>query len=190
MLEPAFQGCAPDVTEENLQARIRGTLLMALANNFGMILLATGNKSELAAGYCTLYGDMCGGLAPISDVPKTMVYELARRLNREREIIPANIIARVPSAELKPNQTDQDMLPPYDQLDRILNAYIEEQKDAAEIIASGIDRDIVADTIRRINAAEYKRRQAVPGIKITSKAFGYGRRVPIAKRMPDNSSNP
>ena len=182
MLQPAFGDLPPDVTEENLQARIRGTLLMALSNKFGMLLLATGNKSELAAGYCTLYGDMCGGLAPLSDVPKTMVYEIAHWVNREREVIPRNTLRRAPSAELRPNQTDQDTLPHYDLLDRVLHAFIEEQKDAEEIVASGVDRAVVQDVIRRIEASEYKRRQAVPGLKITSKAFGYGRRVPIARK--------
>jgi NAD+ synthase (glutamine-hydrolysing) len=183
-LQPAFHGHPPDITEENLQARIRGVILMALSNKFGMLVLTTGNKSELAAGYCTLYGDMCGGLAPISDVPKTMVYEIARWVNREREIIPRDSIAKAPSAELRPNQTDQDTLPPYEELDRVLHAYIEEQKDPQEIIASGVRPAVVADVIRRIETSEYKRRQAVPGLKITSKAFGYGRRVPIAKRVP------
>ena len=184
MLKPAFKDLPPDVTEENLQARIRGTVLMALSNKFGLLLLATGNKSELATGYCTLYGDMCGGLAPLADVPKTMVYEIARWLNRECEVIPPDIITKVPSAELRPNQTDQDTLPPYDQLDRVLQAYIEEQKDLEEIVASGVDRAVAEDVIRRIENSEYKRRQAVPGLKLTSKAFGYGRRVPIAKRIP------
>jgi len=184
MLEPAFQDLPPDVTEENLQARLRGTVLMALSNKFGLLLLATGNKSELATGYCTLYGDMCGGLAPLADVPKTMVYEIARWVNREREVIPPSILRKVPSAELRPGQTDQDTLPPYDQLDRVLHAYVEEQKDLAEIVASGVERAVAEDVIRRIESSEYKRRQAVPGLKITSKAFGYGRRVPIAKRVP------
>ena len=183
MLAPAFEGTTPDTTEENVQARIRGVILMALSNKFGSILLATGNKSEMAAGYCTLYGDMCGGLAPISDMPKTMVYEIARWINRDREIIPQNTLDKPPSAELKPNQTDQDTLPPYDELDHVLQRYIEDQETADEIAASGIERRVVDDVVRRINSSEYKRRQAVPGIKITSKAFGYGRRIPIAKKM-------
>jgi len=184
MLAPAFKGRETDTTEENIQARCRGVTLMALANKFGMITLATGNKSELASGYCTLYGDMCGGLAPISDVPKRMVYELARWINREREVIPQNTLTKPPSAELKPNQLDQDTLPPYDELDKVLHAYIEEQKDLDAIVESGVSRAVALDVIRRIEASEYKRRQAVPGIKITSKAFGYGRRVPIAKALP------
>jgi NAD+ synthetase len=183
-LSPVFQGLHEDITEENLQPRIRGALLMALSNKFGSLVLTTGNKSELACGYCTLYGDMCGGLAPIGDVPKMMVYEIARWVNREREIIPENTITKPPSAELKPNQTDQDTLPPYDQLDRVLHAYIEEQMDPEEIIASGVKAEIVHDVVRRIETAEYKRRQAVTCLKITSKAFGYGRRVPIAKKAP------
>ena len=184
MLAPAFQDHEPDTAEENIQARCRGVILMALANKFNMITLATGNKSELASGYCTLYGDMCGGLAPISDVPKRMVYELADWVNREREIIPQNTITKAPSAELKPNQFDQDSLPPYDKLDKVLRAYIQDQKDLDAIVASGVDRAIAADVIRRIESSEYKRRQAAPGLKITSKAFGYGRRVPIAKTIP------
>jgi len=184
MLAPAFRGAPPDTTEENLQARIRGAILMALSNKFGMLLLTTGNKSELATGYCTLYGDMCGGLAPIGDVPKMMVYEIARWVNREREVIPAASLTKVPSAELRPNQTDQDTLPPYELVDRVLHAYVEEQKDPEEIIASGVARAVVEDVVRRIETSEHKRRQAVPGLKITSKAFGYGRRVPIAKKVP------
>ena len=186
MLEPVFQGLAPDVTEENIQARIRGATLMALSNKLGMLLLATGNKSELVVGYCTLYGDMCGGLAPLSDVPKTMVYDISRWLNRDREVIPASTISKAPSAELRPDQTDQQTLPPYDVLDRILRLYIEESLDLEDIVASGIERDVVEDVVRRIELAEYKRRQAVPGIKITSKAFGCGRRVPTARNFLKN----
>ena len=183
MLKPAFEGLEPDVAEENIQARCRGVVLMALANKFHMLTLATGNKSELASGYCTLYGDMCGGLAPISDVPKGLVYELAHWVNLEREIIPRGTLTKPPSAELRPRQVDQDTLPPYDELDKVLHEYIEEQKDLDSIVASGIDRAVAADVIRRIELSEYKRRQAVPGLKITSKAFGYGRRVPIAKHL-------
>ena len=184
MLAPAFARSDPGTAEENIQARCRGVVLMALANKLGRIVLATGNKSELASGYCTLYGDMCGGLAPLSDVPKGMVYALGRRLNDEREIIPQHTMTKAPSAELKPNQYDQDTLPPYDDLDRVLHAYIQERKDLDAIAASGIDRAVAADVIRRIEVSEYKRRQAVPGLKITSKAFGYVRRVPIAKAIP------
>jgi NAD+ synthase (glutamine-hydrolysing) len=184
MLAPAFEGMESDVAEENIQARCRGVILMALANKFQSLTLATGNKSEIATGYCTLYGDMCGGLAPINDLPKDMVYRLSRWLNRNGEIIPQNTIDKPPSAELRPNQVDQDTLPPYDELDRVLSLYIEEQKDFNGIVADGIDPKVAADVIRRIEINEYKRRQAVPGLKITSKAFGYGRRVPIAKHVP------
>ena len=184
MLAPAFEGRAPDVAEENIQARCRGIVTMALANKFHMLALTTGNKSELATGYCTLYGDMAGGLAPLGDVPKSMVYRLARWINRGEEVIPAGTIEKPPSAELKPNQLDQDTLPPYDQLDKVLHQYVEEQQSVEAIVKSGVERDVVLDVVRRIEAAEFKRRQAVPGLKITSKAFGSGRRVPVAKRMP------
>lgn len=182
-LAPAFAGRAPGLAEENIQARIRGMLLMALSNKFGMLLLTTGNKSELAAGYCTLYGDMCGGLAPINDAPKMLVYKIAHWLNRERKVIPPDSISKPPSAELRPNQTDQDSLPPYELLDNVLHAYIEEQKPASEIIASGVDPKVVMEVVRLIESSEYKRRQATPGLKITSRAFGYGRRIPVAKRI-------
>ena len=185
MLAPVFGDRAPDVTEENLQARVRGNILMAISNKLGALVLSTGNKSEVAVGYATLYGDMCGGLAPINDLPKTTVYALARWINRDRDVIPTSCIAKPPSAELRPDQTDQDTLPDYDVLDRILNAYIEERLDHEQICALGIDPQTVARTIRMIEASEYKRRQAVPGLKITSKAFGYGRRIPVAKKLPD-----
>ncbi len=175
-----FNGRPFDTTEENLQARIRGNILMALSNKYGYLVLTTGNKSELSVGYCTLYGDMSGGLALISDVPKTMVYELARYINREREIIPQSSIDKPPSAELKPNQFDQDTLPPYDILDGILKAYVEDAKGIDEIIHMGYDEKIVREIIRKVNRNEYKRQQAAPGIKVTSKAFGSGRRMPIA----------
>ena len=181
-LKSIFAGCAEDTTEENIQARLRGVILMAMSNKFGSLLLTTGNKSELAVGYCTLYGDMCGGLAVISDVPKTMVYRISRWLNREREIIPLDSITKPPSAELRPNQTDQDSLPPYDVLDAILNAYVVEGRTTAEIIQSGQDEKTVRRIIRLINLNEYKRRQAAPGLKVTTKAFGVGRRVPVAQR--------
>ena len=184
-LKTVFAGRAEDTTEENIQARLRGVMLMALSNKFGSLLLTTGNKSELAVGYCTLYGDMCGGLAVISDVPKTMVYKISRWLNREREIIPAASITKAPSAELRPNQTDQDSLPPYDVLDAILNAYVVEGRAAAEIIQLGHDEKSVRRVLRLINLNEYKRRQAAPGLKVTSKAFGVGRRVPVAQRHAD-----
>ena len=179
-LETEFKGSPFDITEENLQARIRGNILMALSNKYGYLVLTTGNKSELAVGYCTLYGDMSGGLALISDVPKTMVYELARHINREREIIPRNSIDKPPSAELRQNQCDQDSLPPYEMLDGILKAYVEDARGIEEIIHMGFDEKIVREIVRKVNRNEYKRRQAAPGIKVTSKAFGSGRRMPIA----------
>ncbi|HCJ79071.1 MAG TPA: NAD(+) synthase, partial [Desulfotomaculum sp.] len=169
-----------DLAEENIQARIRGNILMFISNREGYLTLSTGNKSELAVGYCTLYGDMCGGLAVISDVPKTMVYVLTRYINREREIIPAQVLVKPPSAELRPDQTDQDSLPPYEILDAILHLYIEENKPAAEIIAAGYDAALVREIIQKIDRAEYKRRQAALGLKVTTKAFGIGRRIPIA----------
>jgi NAD+ synthetase len=179
MLESLFAGTEEDVTEQNLQARIRGNLLMALSNKFGMLLLTTGNKSEMAVGYCTLYGDMSGGLAVLADVPKVMVYELARWMNRAGEVIPERIITRPPSAELKPDQADQDDLPPYEVLDPILSAYLEEHLGVGEIVARGFSRSTVEDIIRRIRINEHKRKQAPLGLKVTSKAFGYGRRYPI-----------
>ena len=179
-LKTEFKGLPFDSTEENMQARIRGNILMAISNKYGYLVLTTGNKSELAVGYCTLYGDMSGGLALISDVPKTMVYELAQYINRVREIIPQNSIDKPPSAELKPNQFDQDTLPPYDILDGILKAYVEEAKGVDEIIRMGYDEKTVREIIRKVNRNEYKRQQAAPGIKVTSKAFGSGRRMPIA----------
>jgi NAD+ synthase (glutamine-hydrolysing) len=181
-MKALFAGRPEDTTEENMQARARGLMLMALSNKFGSLVLTTGNKSELAVGYCTLYGDMCGGLAVISDVPKCMIYRLARWINREREIIPLASITKAPSAELRPNQTDQDSLPPYDVLDAILEAYVVEGKPQSEIVATGQDPATVAHVIRLIDTNEYKRRQAAPGLKVTSKAFGVGRRIPIAQR--------
>ncbi len=181
-LADIFTGRAEDTTEENIQARLRGVILMAMSNKFGSLLLTTGNKSELAVGYCTLYGDMCGGLAVISDVPKTMVYRLSEWINRDREIIPRASITKPPSAELRPDQTDQDSLPPYDVLDAILEAYVVSGKSRAEIVAAGFDQPTVDRVVRLIDLNEYKRRQAAPGLKITSKAFGVGRRMPIAQR--------
>jgi NAD+ synthase/NAD+ synthase (glutamine-hydrolysing) len=183
-LRPAFEGRPSDVTEENIQARIRGNLLMALSNKYGSILLTTGNKSELAVGYCTIYGDMSGGLAVISDVPKTMVYRIARWLNstRSREIIPEAILTKAPSAELRYNQTDRDSLPPYDILDEILNRYIEQHQSAEEITDAGNDPSIVRKVLRLVKAAEFKRKQAAPGIKVTDLAFGSGWRMPVASR--------
>jgi len=181
-LKPLFQNLPEDTTEENIQARIRGLLLMAMSNKFGSMVLTTGNKSELAVGYCTLYGDMCGGLAVISDLPKTMVYRLARFINRDREIIPDSSIQKPPSAELRPDQTDQDSLPPYDILDAILNEYIVNTRSTQEIVAMGFSEEVVRKIVRLIDVTEYKRRQAAPGLRITTKAFGVGRRIPIAQR--------
>ena len=179
-LSPLFAGLKEDVTEENLQARIRGVLLMALSNKFGHLLLTTGNKSETSVGYCTLYGDMNGGLAVISDVPKTLVYDCSKWLNREELTIPESTILKPPSAELRPNQTDQDSLPPYEILDPILEAFIEEGRSTDEIIALGFEAPLVRRIVKMLARAEYKRRQAAPGLRITSKAFGIGRRYPIA----------
>jgi len=184
-LKPAFAGRPEDTTEENIQARLRGVVLMALSNKSGSLLLTTGNKSELAVGYCTLYGDMCGGLAVISDVPKTMVYRLAHWINRDRELIPAASITKPPSAELRSNQTDQDSLPPYETLDAILEQYVVHGRGAAEIARSGLPLETVRQVIRLIDANEYKRRQAAPGLKVTTKAFGVGRRFPIAQRYKE-----
>ena len=181
-MEPLFEGRPEDTAEENLQARLRGVTLMAMSNKFGSLLLTTGNKSELAVGYCTLYGDMCGGLAVISDLPKTWVYRVSRWMNRDREIIPSSSITKAPSAELRPNQTDQDSLPPYDVLDAILEAYVVEDRPAAEIIATGFSEADVRRVVRLIDLSEYKRRQAAPGLKVTSRAFGVGRRQPVAQR--------
>lgn len=180
-----FSGLPEDTTEENMQPRLRAMTLMALSNKFGHLLLTTGNKSELAVGYCTLYGDMAGGLAVISDVPKTMVYDVARWINRDREIIPYATIEKPPSAELKPDQKDQDTLPPYDLLDEILQLYVEENISARDIIARGFDEKTVRWVQRRVDLNEYKREQAVPGLKVTSRAFGVGRKMPVAQRFVD-----
>ncbi|WP_028313647.1 NAD+ synthase [Desulfatibacillum aliphaticivorans] len=173
------------VTEQNIQARTRGSILMAFSNKTGAMVLSTGNKSEVAVGYCTLYGDMNGGLSVISDLPKELVYEVSRYFNKDREIIPESILTKAPSAELRPDQTDQDDLPPYEVLDPILHAYIEDLKDPEEIIAMGYEEKIVRDIVRRVVRNEYKRRQAAPGLKLTSKAFGEGRRYPVAQRFKD-----
>jgi NAD+ synthetase len=180
-LAPAFAGRAPDVTEENLQARIRGGLLMALSNKFGKLLLSTGNKSEIATGYCTLYGDTNGGLAVISDVPKTWVYKIAREINADGPAIPASTLSKPPSAELRPNQVDQDSLPPYDVLDAILAAHVEEGLDTEALVKAGFERAVVGKVLRLVRLSEYKRRQLPPGLKITGKAFGTGRRYPVAQ---------
>jgi NAD+ synthase (glutamine-hydrolysing) len=178
-----FAGKEPDITEENIQARIRGNILMAFSNKFGHLVLSTGNKSELAVGYCTLYGDMSGGLAVISDVPKTMVYDLAGHINRKTEVIPRAIIEKPPSAELKPDQVDQDTLPPYPILDKILYYYVEELYSVEEIIRLGFDRETVRWVAQMVEKNEYKRKQAALGLKVTTKAFGIGRRIPIAAKV-------
>jgi NAD+ synthase (glutamine-hydrolysing) len=183
-LAPAFAGRGEDVTEENIQARIRGNLLMALSNKFGYLVLSTGNKSELAVGYCTLYGDMAGGLAIISDVPKSMVYELSSFANRSRMRIPQATLDKPPSAELRPNQKDSDTLPPYDVLDRILKAYVEDLRSPEEIAAHyEFPLDLVRSVARRVDQNEYKRKQSPPGLKVTSKAFSVGRRFPLAQKF-------
>ncbi|MEI8293839.1 MAG: NAD+ synthase [bacterium] len=182
-MRPVFGDLPEDATEENMQARLRGLTLMSLSNKFGHLLLTTGNKSELAVGYCTLYGDMAGGLAAISDVPKTLVYKLAEHLNRDRDIIPRRTIDKPPSAELRPNQKDQDSLPPYDLLDGILKLYVEDNLGVSEIIHSGFDPETVRWVTRKVDFNEYKRKQAAPGLKVTSRAFGMGRRMPIAQKF-------
>ena len=184
-MTPFFEGKPEDVTEENMQPRLRGMTLMALSNKFGHLLLTTGNKSELAVGYCTLYGDMCGGLAVISDVPKMMIYRLARWLNRDHEIIPAATIDKPPSAELRPNQRDQDTLPPYEILDPILEFLVEDGLSPEEIVTRGFDEQTVRWVVKRVAQNEYKRAQSVPGLKVTSKAFGVGRRMPVAQRFAE-----
>ena len=181
-LESQFGGLPKDITEENLQARIRGNILMALSNKFGYLVLATGNKSEMSTGYATLYGDMVGGFAVIKDVPKTLVYKLAAYRNSIGKVIPESIIAKAPTAELKPNQKDQDTLPPYDLLDKILKEYVEEDKGYDEIVTMGFNKDIVSKVIDMVDKSEYKRRQSPPGIKITPKAFGRDRRMPITNK--------
>ncbi len=182
MLSPLFEGIAPGLAEENLQARIRGTFLMALSNKFGHLLLSTGNKSEISVGYCTLYGDMNGGLSVISDLPKEKVYKLAGYINNEEEIIPESVLTKAPSAELRPNQTDQDTLPPYDILDSILNQLIEEGKSSSEIAGMGFDEQTVRWVAERVSKNEYKRRQACTGLKVSPRAFGKGWRFPIAAK--------
>jgi len=181
-LKTAFGDRPEDATEENLQARLRGVTMMALSNKFGSLLLTTGNKSELAVGYCTLYGDMCGGLAVISDLPKTLVYALSHWINRDREIIPASTIEKPPSAELRPDQTDQDTLPPYDVLDAVLGLYVEENLPLREIVVRGYDEALVRRITSLVDRNEYKREQAAPGLKVTGRAFGMGRRLPLAQR--------
>ncbi|MGH7471241.1 MAG: NAD(+) synthase, partial [Longimicrobiales bacterium] len=184
-LEAAFAQRAPDETEENLQARIRGNLLMALSNKFGWLVLTTGNKSELATGYSTLYGDMAGGFAVIKDVPKTLVYELARWRNARdgTAVIPESTLTKPPSAELRPDQKDEDFLPPYAELDPILDYYVEDDWSVEELVAAGFDAETVGRVVALVDRAEYKRRQAPPGVKITGRAFGKDRRLPITNRF-------
>ena len=176
------------LTEENLQSRLRGVILMAISNDSGRLLLTTGNKSELAVGYCTLYGDMCGALAVIADVPKTMVYRISRWVNRNGEIIPRDSIEKAPSAELRPDQKDQDTLPPYEELDRILESYVVHEGSLEAMVKKGISQRVAQEIVRKIDLSEYKRRQAAPGLKVTTKAFGVGRRVPIAQRFDPRST--
>jgi NAD+ synthetase len=182
-LEKAFANFKPNEAEENVQSRLRGVTLMALSNKFGALVLTTGNKSEMAVGYCTLYGDMCGALAPLADVFKTDVYKISRWVNREKIIIPENSIVKPPSAELRPNQTDQDSLPPYETLDAILDLYIVKHLGKPEIIRRGFDAAVVNDVINKVTFSEYKRRQAAPGLKVSPRAFGIGRRIPVAQRF-------
>ena len=182
-LSPLFSRMAENVTEENIQARIRGNILMAVSNKLGSMVLSTGNKSEMSVGYCTLYGDMAGGLSVISDVPKMKVYALAHWINRDKEMIPQAIIERPPTAELKPNQTDQDSLPPYEVLDPLLEGYVEKHWSVERLIKEGYDADVVRQVVRMVDSNEYKRNQAAPGLKVTAKAFGSGRRNPIAQKF-------
>ncbi|MEI6417339.1 MAG: NAD(+) synthase, partial [Verrucomicrobiota bacterium] len=181
-----FAGYSADITEENLQSRLRGVTLMALSNKLGSMVLTTGNKSEMAVGYCTLYGDMCGGLAVIADVPKTIVYELSYWINRQREIIPRATLEKDPSAELRPNQKDQDSLPPYEILDAILRLAVEEHRSIAEIVALGFEEKTARWIVTQVYRSEYKRQQAAPGLKVTGRAFGVGRRFPIAQRYQES----
>jgi NAD+ synthase (glutamine-hydrolysing) len=185
MLAESFSGTEPNVAEENIQARIRGNILMALSNKFGWLVLTTGNKSEMATGYTTLYGDMAGGFAVIKDVPKTMAYELARYRNSlaVSELIPSAVINKPPSAELKPDQRDVDSLPPYELLDPVIIAYVEEDKSIDQIVNAGIDEEVVKRAAKLVDTSEYKRRQAPPGVKITPRAFGRDRRLPITNRF-------
>jgi NAD+ synthetase len=187
-ITPVRGGKQGGLTEENLQSRLRGVILMAISNDSGRLLLTTGNKSELAVGYCTLYGDMCGALAVIADVPKTMVYRISRWVNRNGEIIPRDSIEKAPSAELRPDQKDQDSLPPYEELDRILESYVVNEGSMEAMVRKGISKQVAQDIVRKIDLSEYKRRQAAPGLKVTTKAFGVGRRVPIAQRFDPRSA--
>ena len=182
-ITPTRGGKEGGLMEENLQSRIRGVILMGISNDSGRLLLTTGNKSEMAVGYCTLYGDMCGALGVIADVPKTLVYRIASWINRKKEIIPRNSIEKAPSAELRPDQKDQDSLPPYEELDRILDSYVVNEGSIGAMVKKGINKKVAEEIVRKIDTSEYKRRQAAPGLKVTTKAFGVGRRVPLAQRF-------
>jgi NAD+ synthase (glutamine-hydrolysing) len=183
-LSPSFKGLKPDVTEENVQARIRGNILMALSNKFGWLVLTTGNKSEMSVGYCTLYGDMAGGYAVLKDVPKTLVYELTKFRNKKegRDLIPKRVFVKPPSAELRPNQKDEDSLPPYSVLDPILQAYVEEDKGLQDIAKMGFKENMIKEVIQMVDRNEYKRRQSPPGVKITHRALGKDRRLPVTNK--------
>jgi len=182
-LRQIFTGLPRNEAEENIQSRLRGLTLMALSNKFGSLVLTTGNKSEMAVGYCTLYGDMCGALAVIADLFKTEIYRIAKWVNRHSVVIPSDTITKPPSAELRPNQTDQDSLPEYELLDAILDAYVVRNLSKAEIIALGFDAAVVGDVINKVTFSEYKRRQSAPGLRVSTRAFGIGRRIPIAQRF-------
>ena len=182
-ITPTRGGREGGLMEENLQSRIRGVILMGISNDSGRLLLTTGNKSEMAVGYCTLYGDMCGALGVIADVPKTLVYRIASWINRKKEIIPRNSIEKAPSAELRPDQKDQDSLPPYEELDRILESYVVNEGSIGAMVKKGINKKVAEEIVRKIDTSEYKRRQAAPGLRVTTKAFGVGRRVPLAQRF-------
>ena len=187
-IDPVRGGKKGGLTEENLQSRLRGLILMGISNDSGRLLLTTGNKSEMAAGYCTLYGDMCGALAVLADVPKTMVYRISKWVNRNGEVIPKSSIEKAPSAELRPDQKDQDSLPPYEELDRLLESYVVNEGSIGGMVKKGISRAVAEEVVRKIDYSEYKRRQAAPGIKVTTKAFGMGRRVPVAQRFDPRAS--
>ena len=186
MLAEPFAGTEPGLAEENLQARIRGTILMTISNKFGWLVLTTGNKSEMATGYSTLYGDMAGGFAVIKDVPKMLVYALCEDINRrlEREVVPRSVIEKPPSAELRPDQKDEDSLPPYPVLDAILEGYVEQDRSVADLVAAGFDRETVVRVARLVDRSEYKRRQAPPGVRVSRKAFGKDRRLPLTNHWP------
>ena len=188
-LAEAFQNAKPDTTEENIQARIRGNFVMALSNKFGWLVLPTGNKSEMATGYATLYGDMAGGFAILKDVPKTLVYQLVAYRNQKAgfDLIPQAVIDKAPSAELRPDQRDSDSLPPYNILDQVLKAYVEEDKSVEQMLKMGLDEGAVRKAVKLVDGSEYKRRQAPPGIKITARAFGRDRRLPITNKFQGNS---